>query len=137
MKAIWNHSEIEDVAQSGTSVSLKRHGSNVQIDMQDIQFCLGEWPCGSWDITVASKSLQIADTRKSLPIGLQAIYIVQIGDSEAFGASMPRLHSTMWHSRSRKVAVPVTRKSMTRSSLKWDKVGYLVAPSLLPKLLHT
>ena len=86
--------------------------------MQDVQFALGEWPCGSWDITVASQTLQLADTRRALPSGVPMVYVVQIGDSEAFDSSLPRMQTTMWHSRSSKT---FARKST--KSINWAKVA--------------
>ena len=62
--------------------------------MQDAKLSLGEWPCGSWDITVALKALLIADTR--LQGGDAPIYVVQIGEAEGLSqATMARLASRL------------------------------------------
>lgn len=68
--------------------------SALQIRMQDAKLSLGEWPCGSWDITVALKALLIADTR--LQGGDAPIYVVQIGEAEGLSqATMARLASRL------------------------------------------
>lgn len=90
----------------------------VQVNMQDVQFGLGEWPCGSWDITVTSQTLQLADTRRTLPPGVPIMYVIQIGDSEAFDTTLPRLQTAMWQSRSGKTL------SRQKSS-NWAKVCLL------------
>ena len=62
--------------------------------MQDAKVCMGEWPCSSWDITVALKALLIADTR--LQGGDAPIYVVQIGEAEGLSpATMARLASRL------------------------------------------
>lgn len=62
--------------------------------MQDADLSLGEWPCGSWDITVGMKALLIADTR--LQGGDAPIYVVQVGDVEGLSpATMARLASRL------------------------------------------
>ena len=60
--------------------------------MQDLQVTVGEWPCGSWDITVASRALLITDTR--MLDDAPFLYIVQIGEVEGMLTSTaPRLIS--------------------------------------------
>ena len=55
---------------------------------------MGEWPCGSWDITVGLKALLIADTR--LQGGDTPIYVVQVGEAEGLSpATMARLASRL------------------------------------------
>ena len=48
--------------------------------MLDLLVTMGEYPCGSWDITVGSRVLQITDARRVG--GAPQLHIVQIGNAE-------------------------------------------------------
>ena len=76
----------------------------VQVQVQDLQVTVGEWPCGSWDITVASRALLITDTR--MLDDAPFLYIVQIGEVEG-----------MLTSTAPKLISRVTSSSRTASSI--------------------
>lgn len=93
-------------------------GLPLQIRMQDTKVTLGEWPSGSWDITVALKALLVADTR--LQGGDAPIYVVQIGDVEGLSpATIARLASRL-RTRSSNMTSP------EHSTARWAKVGFSV-----------
>lgn len=81
--------------------------------MQDFQLVIGEWRCGSWDITLASKTLLVSDTRLQVPL-----HIVQIGEAEEVDSTLGRLTSRLGNLRSGSAEAPSS--SWARVCSPWN-----------------